>query len=203
MNLEHIIAFNLALAVALISPGPAFLISIQTTLSSGQKSGVWFGAGLGLMAAVWTGLALLGLEAVFQVFPWAYGTVRTLGALYLISVAIKIWRGSGEALQESQNQTQGHALFRGIMVNALNPKSILFAAALLAIVFPPNMLFVENMFVVVNQFVVEFLFYAVLAYTMSRERIRSSYLRLKKYTDRVASLVLAGFGLSLVADRYS
>jgi len=155
------------------------------------------------MAAVWTGLALLGLETVFHVFPWAYGTVKTLGAMYLLFLAINMWRGSEKKLGEGKDYNQGHNFMRGVMLNALNPKSIFFAAAVLAIVFPPNMLLAENMLVVLNQFLVESLFYSLLAFTISRQRIRENYIKLKKTIDRLASIVLGGFGLSLVADRYS
>jgi len=155
------------------------------------------------MAAVWTGLALLGLEAVFLVVPWAYGTVRILGAGYLIYIAIKMWRGSRQELAQISMGNQGQSFFRGVMVNALNPKSVLFAAAMLAIIFPPDMHLSENLFVVLNQFLVEVSFYVLLAYVMSREGIRYSYIKLKKYLDRVASVVLGSFGLSLVTDRYA
>jgi len=203
MDIHNVIAFNLALAVALISPGPAFVISVQTTLSSGCKSGIWFGVGLGLMAAVWTGLALLGLETIFQIFPWAYGAVRICGAAYLIFLAIKMWLGSNERLEEKPRINQGHSFVRGLLVNALNPKSIFFAAAVLAIVFPPNMLFAENLLVVFNQFVVEVAFYAALANFIGRDKVRASYLKTKKSLDRLSSVVLGSFGLSLVAERYT
>ena len=178
------------------------MISVQTTLSSGTKSGVWFGVGLGLMAAVWTGLALLGLETVFQVFPWAYGAVRICAAAYLIYLAINMWLGSNRKLEERSSINQSHSFIRGLMVNALNPKSILFAAAVLAIVFPPNMLFAEHLLVVFNQFLVEVAFYAALAYFIGREKIRTAYIKLKRFIDRFSSVVLGSFGLSLVAERY-
>ncbi len=203
MNLEHLVAFNLALVVALISPGPAFIISIQTTLCFGRKSGVRFGVGLGLMAASWTGLALLGLETVFHVFPWAYGAVRTIGALYLLYIAVKMWQNSDHELNVASDHNEVQTFSRGVMVNALNPKSVLFAAAVLVVVFPPNMLFAENLLVVLNHFVVEVAFYSLLAYVMSREKIRSNYVKVKKFLDRVASVVIGGFGLSLLAERYS
>ncbi len=84
MTIEHLIAFNIALLAAIASPGPALLVAIQTTLSSGRASGIAIGCGMGLMAAVWTLMALLGLEAVFQFVPWAYALVRTIGACYLL-----------------------------------------------------------------------------------------------------------------------
>ena len=203
MDSEHIVAFNLALAVALISPGPAFVMSIQTTLSSGRKSGVHFGIGLGLMAAVWTALALLGLEAVFLVFPWAYGLVKTMGALYLLYIAVKIWKNSVQSLTAGSNQNLSRSFVRGVLVNALNPKSVLFAAAVLVIVFPPKLLFKENVFIVLNHFVVEVIFYSIFAYVMSRQNIREKYIGLKKYLDRISSVVIGGFGLNLLCERYA
>ena len=94
MELSHLIAFNIALIASILSPGPAFLIALKTTLSSGRQVGVAVGAGLGLVASFWTLAALLGLEAVFLAFPWAYAIVKTVGAAYLLYVAYGMWRGA-------------------------------------------------------------------------------------------------------------
>ena len=48
------------------------LLAIRATLSGGRAQGIATGLGLGTMAALWTGMALLGLEAIFTLFPWAY-----------------------------------------------------------------------------------------------------------------------------------
>jgi threonine/homoserine/homoserine lactone efflux protein len=40
MTIEHLIAFNIALFAAIASPGPALLVAIQTTLSSGRTAGM-------------------------------------------------------------------------------------------------------------------------------------------------------------------
>ena len=61
MTIGQLLAFNLALLVAIASPGPALPIAIGTTLSGGRSAGIAVGAGLGLMAATWTLMALLGL----------------------------------------------------------------------------------------------------------------------------------------------
>ncbi len=94
MTIEHLIAFNIALFAAIASPGPALLVAIQTTLSAGRRAGIAIGCGLGLMAATWTMLALLGLEAVLQVVPWAYAVAKFVGAIYLIYIAWGMWRGA-------------------------------------------------------------------------------------------------------------
>jgi len=88
MQIDHILAFNAALLIALISPRPAFLLVLRTGVSCGKFVGLALGAGQGVAAAFWTLAALValvalaGLEGVFQLFPWAYSAVKIVGALY-------------------------------------------------------------------------------------------------------------------------
>lgn len=200
MTLEQLIAFNLALLVAIASPGPALLVAIQTTLSAGRGGGIAIGCGLGLMASLWTLMALLGLETIFQLFPWAYAGARVLGAFYLIFIAWRMWRGARDSI--GTDTRPGRHLFRqGILINALNPKSVLFAAAVLVVIFPPGMTLAEDAIVVLNHLMVEVIFYTCLAYGLGIHAVRSGYLKAKVYFDRFAALVLGGLGLRLLLER--
>jgi len=197
MTTEHLIAFNLALLVAIASPGPALLVAIQTTLSEGRRPGIAIGCGLGLMAATWTLMALLGLDLVFDVFPWAYTVAKIAGALYLIWVAWRIWSSAAEPITGQVRPR--HLAFRdGILINALNPKSVLFAAAILVVIFPPDLSIGETLLIALNHLVVEVLFYSALAMAMSTRATRDRYLAAKVYLDRTAAVVLGAIGLRLL-----
>lgn len=198
MTFENLIAFNLALVVAVASPGPALLIAIRTTLASGRKSGVIKGCGLGLMAATWTLMALLGLETVFTLFPLAYTTAKVAGAAYLLYLAVKIWRGAKETIT-AKAQPVNNAFRQGIFLNLLNPKSVLFSAAVLVVIFPANMGITDNAVVVLNHFAIEMIFYTLLALAMSTDAVSKRYLKAKTYMDRLASLVIGALGLKILA----
>jgi threonine/homoserine/homoserine lactone efflux protein len=200
MTIEHLIAFNIALFAAIASPGPALLVAIQTTLSAGRWAGIAIGCGLGLMAAIWTMLALLGLEAVFQVVPWAYAVAKFVGAIYLIYIAWGMWRGARSRV-EAKIMPARRAFRQGFLINVLNPKSVLFAAAVLIVIFPANMTLAENAIVVLNHLIIEVLFYIGLAFAMSTPAVRNSYLKAKVYLDRTASVVLGGLGIRLLISR--
>ncbi|MEM8797975.1 MAG: LysE family transporter [Pseudomonadota bacterium] len=200
MTFEHLIAFNIALLFAIASPGPALLVAIQTTLSGGRKAGIAVGCGLGLMAAIWTMLALLGLEAVFQLFPWAYATAKIVGALYILYIAWGMWHGARNKI-ESRTLPARHSLRQGFLINVLNPKSVLFAAAVLVVIFPANMSLFENAVVVLNHLIVEILFYSALAFGMSTETVKTGYLKAKVYIDRMAAVVLGALGLRILLSR--
>lgn len=200
MTLEHALAFNLVLLAAIATPGPALLVALQTSLARGTRAGVAVGCGLGLMAATWTGAALIGLEAVFRIFPWAYAAAKILGALYLLYIAVRMWLSARQPV-EQRDLPMGHTFRRGILINLFNPKSALFAAAVLVVVFPADMSMLENAAVVVNHVLVEFAFYTVLALAVNTSAVSRGYLRMKHIIDRTAAVVLGALGIRLLLAR--
>ena len=200
MTATQLLAFNIALLAAIVSPGPALLIAIRTTLNSGRAAGIGIGFGLGSMAATWTMAALLGFEVVFRAFPSAYTAAKTIGAAYLIYVAWKMWRGARKPI-ESCGRPARRAFVQGVLINLLNPKSVLFAGAVLLVVFPAEMSLTDSALVVGNHMLVEFVFYTVLAFGMSSTIVSARYLRAKIYLDRAASLILGALGIRLLTSR--
>jgi len=145
-------------------------------------------------------MALLGLEAVFSVFPWLYSIVKLVGAAYLLYIAYNMWVGARRRAR-SKTRPTSHAFRQGLLLNFLNPKSVLFSAAVLIVVFPAQMSVLEDAAVVLDHLVVELLFYTALAYAMSTRVVSNRYLKVKVYIDRTASVVLGALGLRLLASR--
>lgn len=197
---ENLIVFNIALWVAIVSPGPALLTAIHTTLTAGRAAGIATGCGLGIVASAWTMTALLGFDIVFSLFPGAYFAAKLVGGAYLLYIAYKMWRGARDPVAARQSLARD-AFVRGILVNLLNPKSVLFAAAVLIVVFPPEMSAMNNTVVVANHFLVELVFYTGIALGMSSRAVSSRYLRAKIVLDRVASVILGALGLRLLISR--
>lgn len=200
MEWGQLAAFNLALLAAIAAPGPALLVAMRTTLAEGRWSGVCVGLGLATMAALWTLAALLGLDALFALFPWAYLGLKTLGALYLIWIAVSLWRSAGSAIEASPAR-RGSAFWRGLLINISNPKSVLFAAAVLVVIFPPDLPLGWSLAIALNHFLVEVLFYAALAMLLSRPAVARAYLGAQSWLDRASAIVLGALGLRLLMDR--
>ena len=117
MSVESFLTLNLALVAAMASPGPALLVAVRTTLGGGRDAGIAIGCGLALMAATWTLFALLGLEGIFRLFPWAYTIAKTGGALYLLYIAWQTWRGAKNPVADT-SRPRVHAFRDGIFVNS-------------------------------------------------------------------------------------
>lgn len=200
MTITELAAFNLALLAALASPGPALLYAIRSSVAGGRGAGLLAGLGLAAMAAVWTGLALLGLEGLFRLVPWAYVAIKTLGALYLLWIAWQAWASADSPIADTARPA-ARDFWGGVMVNAANPKSVLFSGAVIVVIFPEGLAPLDQLTIVVNHFAVELIAYSALAMALSQPAARSGYLRLKSVLDRIAGAVLGFLGVRLLIER--
>ncbi|WP_298432756.1 LysE family transporter [uncultured Jannaschia sp.] len=198
LTLAQIGAFNAALLIAVLGPGPAFLVAVQASLTGGRAAGIVTGAGLALMAALWTLAALLGLEALFELFPYAYTALRIGGALLVLVIAVQVWRGARRPIETATPPSTRRAFARGFFLNLGNPKSIIFSAGVLLVIFPPDLRAAEIAFITLNHFVLELVAYAGVATLLARDGVRARYLAAKPLITRAMALVLGGLGLRLL-----
>lgn len=201
LTLAQLLAFNGALLAAMAAPGPALLMAIRASLTAGRVAGIATGFGLGLVAALWTLAALLGLDALFALFPWAYATARIAGAAYLLWVAWGLWREARHPLAEAPPRGGHRHVVQGMLVNLANPKSVLFAAAVIVVIFPADLSLAARLAIAANHLAVEVAVYAALAVLLATPAARAGYLRLKALLDRVAAVVLGALGLRLLIGR--
>ena len=201
MSWESLVAFNAILIAALASPGPAFILAVRTAITEGRLAGIATGAGLGLMASTWTLAALLGLERLFVIAPWSYGALKICGALYLIWIALQTWRHAKDPVDETASPRHRRAFLQGLLVNLGNPKSLLFAGAVIVVVFPQGLDTLGIAVVVANHLALELAFYSIAAIALSAGPARRGYLRLKPMIDRVAATVLGALGLRLILEK--
>ena len=122
-------------AVLCLTPGPAVLFILSCGLARGGRAALWGNAGIlsantfyFIVSAFGLGAVLLGSHDVFTVVKYA-------GAAYLVWLGIQTIRGAGLAIKpnaEAQPRAQGWPmLVRGFVLQAANPKALLFFVALL------------------------------------------------------------------------
>ena len=198
LTVANVLLFNGALLVAAASPGPAFVVCVQSSLSGGRREGTMVGVGLAVVAGLWTLAALAGLELLFELFPFAFAAMKIGGALLVLAIAVQIWRGARDPVAANAGASKRRAFGRGALLNLGNPKSILFSAGVLLVIFPQGLSYAEMAFVTLNHILLEIVVYSVVALLFTRDAVRVRYLAFKPVVARAMALVLAGLGLRLL-----
>ncbi|MBD3663467.1 LysE family translocator [Sulfitobacter aestuariivivens] len=202
LTLGAVLAFNAALLLAILSPGPSLLFLTRQTLTNGRRAGVLTALGLALMAALWTLAALLGVQTLFTLFPWAYAAMKLAGALYLIWLAVQMWRNAARPLtRQSKPVADRRSFLSGMLVNLANPKSVFFAAAVIVVIFPAELSAADKALIFANHLAIELIVQPALALLLGTPLVRTRYLTLKPLFDRAAGTILGVLGLRLLLEK--
>jgi threonine efflux protein len=184
---------------AMMSPGANVLLVSQLAASDRAPSAVFAALGVTVGAAIWALCAVLGVNAVFQVFPGLRLALQVAGGLYLLYVASRLWRSGGAALGTSGPTVSSLAAFRlGFLTNITNPKSALFFGSVFAASFPAALSGALQAAVVAMIVLNALCWHMLLAYLFSRERVRTAYSRTRTIANRVASVAVGALGLGLL-----
>lgn len=191
----------------LISPGVNFILLSQLAASDKSRSAVFAVAGICTGTLVWATSAVLGVHALFQLFPSLRLALQITGGIYLLYVASKLWR-SGATAQGTDVQAPVLTLSPlaacrvGFLTNITNPKPALFFSSVFAASFPavPSALFQITAVAMVVANALAWHFF--LAYMFSRPSIRTAYARSRSGVNRAAGAMVGALGLSLLVNTY-
>ncbi len=206
--MEMIVSLTLilsALFLGAVSPGPSFVLIAKIAMGTSRTDGVAASIGMGIGGVTFSIFALLGLHAILINIPTLYVFLKVLGGLYLLYLAIRIWKGANEPIAIINENCREHStviksFLIGFITQISNPKTAIVYGGIFAALLPadvPNTLYYILPPLV---FVVEAGWYLIVTLVLSTSSPRATYLRSKSLFDRVASSVMAGLGVKLVSS---
>ncbi|OPX11175.1 LysE family transporter [Mycobacterium sp. AT1] len=135
MALDMWLAFVVAAILIAISPGAGAIQAMATGMTHGVRRGYWSIAGMEIGLMLQLSLVAIGLGAAVASSVVAFNVVKWIGVLYLGYLAVRQWRSVTTDLRTKIETTVDGGrlglLTRGFLVNATNPKSLVFFLAVL------------------------------------------------------------------------
>ena len=142
-NLGLIATVTIVHLLALISPGPDFIVACRNAIKYSRKIGIWTAVGFGIGVCVHMSYAFFGFTWVISQSNFLLSSVKYLGAIYLIYLGISslFLKNIKIKLTTDQNSDQIKwytATKMGLLTNLLNPKASLFFLSLFTLVIGPE-----------------------------------------------------------------
>jgi threonine/homoserine/homoserine lactone efflux protein len=186
--------------LAVASPGPSTVLVVQTAAVAGRRGGLVAAFAMMLGAVAWAAAALYGLQALFAQFAWLYRVFQVAGGLFLIYLAVMMWRHARDPLPEFATLTGGsdwQVFTRALLLQLSNPKIMVFFGSIFLSVLPHDMpAWMQGTVLAIVAFD-EFTWFALLALMFSGGTARAFYRRAKFWLDRIMGGALALLGLRL------
>ncbi|NDV02124.1 LysE family translocator [Pseudoroseicyclus tamaricis] len=195
--------FLLTAFVICLTPGIGVIYTLGTALGGGVRAGVWAAVGCTLATVVHLGVAALGLAAILHSSALLFQALKFAGVAYLLWMAWGVLRETGAlSIRAAEAQPAGRLVWRGIVLNILNPKLPLFFLAFLPQFLSPEAALAEVAELGLAFSAVTFatfVLYAALA-ASGRHLILGSE-RAMAWMRRAFAASFAGLGLKLALER--
>ncbi len=140
--IDQLLLFLSVSALLTLSPGPDIIYVISQSMAHGSKSGIATALGLVSGIPIHTTLLAFGLALVIRDHPTVFWVIKMLGAVYLFYLAYTAYQSSEEIqFSAAEGMQSGYLKLykRGLLMNLINPKVIIFFLA-----FFPGFLWDEN-----------------------------------------------------------
>lgn len=203
MDLYTWAIFALAFTGATLIPGPAMLLALKDGMERGAAGAI--PGILGVIAAgiIWASVSLSGLSLVLQSGTVIFRIFRTVGAVYLIWLGLRMLLAKGgdsreEDAPEKGEEGRGNLFRRGFLVGISNVKAIIFFGAFFPQFLDPKGPVLVQYGILLSSLCV-LIFLCMMAYSVTggtiapllrRERVRRG-------VDRVSGGLFIAFGTLL------
>ena len=192
--------------LAVASPGPDFAVVVRESVARGQRSGSWTAIGVGSGILLHVGYSLLGIGLIVSQSIMLFNLFKWLAAGYLLYLGFQALRAKPVAVDNLASSASSVAISPrraftvGFVTNGLNPKATLFFLSLFTVVIDPHTPLAVQAAYGLYLACATGVWFCLVAWLFSRERVRSGFARMGHWFDRVTGAVLIGLGVRLAVS---
>ncbi len=192
--------------LAVMSPGPDFVLISKNSLVYSRKTGIYTALGLALGIAVHVTYSLLGIALIISKSIVIFSTIKFLGAGYLVYIGIKSLGAKPASVKTdvaSPNEEMGKwaAIKTGFLTNVLNPKATLFFLAVFTQVIHTTTPAIVKVLYGVEMSAMTFIWFSFVAVVLSHSKIKEKFTKIQHHVERGMGAVLIALGLKVAFSR--
>lgn len=192
--------------LAVMSPGPDFVMITRNSLIYSRRSGIYSAVGLGLGMAVHATYSLIGIGLIIAKSIVIFSILKFIGAAYLIYFGYKCLCAKAPDLKNSptskcRDLSRLAAIRIGFLTNILNPKATLFFLALFTQVVSPQTPKIIQILYAAEMSLMTFLWFAFVCVILSQKRVQAKFFLVQHWFERVFGVLLIALGIKVALSQ--
>lgn len=195
--------------LALLSPGPDFVVTVRYSTTRSRRDGALVGLGVTSAIAIWAGTSMFGLVALLSQVSWLYDSVRIAGALYLAYLGIQALLAARRGTAQEPAQEPSEAPLQrspwkvwrvGFLTNIGNPKAAVFFGSLFSALLPAHpALWLQGIALSV-MLVMAIGWFTAVAFLFSLAPVTRVYRRTKRAVDAITGCIFVALAGRLATE---
>jgi len=192
----------LAHFLAVISPGPDFIMITRNSLIYSRRTGVYSAIGLGLGILVHVIYSLVGIGLIISQSIVLFNIIKFAGAGYLIYIGYKSLTSKSSKTDiivgNQRKDLSGLAAIRiGFVTNVTNPKATLFFLSLFTLIVTPSTPLFIKILMGAEMSIVTSLWFILVAFLTSHRLVKSKISGIQHFAEKFIGIVLIALGIKV------
>ena len=187
--------------LAVMSPGPDFVLVSQNSLMHSRKTGIYTAIGLGLGILVHVTYSLIGIGLIISRSILLFSILKFICAGYLIYIGYKAVRAKKSVIaidnKAKDNLGRLATIRMGFLTNVFNPKVTLFFFALFTQVINPHTPKLIELVYGLEMSTMTFVWFALVATILSHQIIKKRFVAIQHYLERSFGVILIALGIKV------
>jgi RhtB (resistance to homoserine/threonine) family protein len=200
------ITLTLLMILAIISPGPDFIIVTKNSLNYSRIAGIYTALGVSFGAMLLAAISVLGLVIVIMKSVMLFNILKFAGAIYLIYLGFKTFfivsklnaSSASNNINSSALISNLEAFKQGFLCATLNPKAMLFFTALFTTIFELHILYLLKIAYAVEVTFLYFIWFVLLSYLITQPTIRLALDKVQFYINKILGVFLILLGIHVM-----
>ncbi len=187
--------------LAVMSPGPDFILVMRNSLVYSRNAGIYSALGLALGILIHVTYSLIGIGLLISKSILLFTVIKFFGAGYLVYIGYKSLRSKPKEVVIEENIQSDIGKFAavrmGFLTNVLNPKVTLFFLALFTQVISPMTPKAIQLVYGLEMSAMTFVWFGIVATALSHGMTKNRFLRIQRRLEQVFGVLLIAFGVKV------
>ena len=182
-------------ALAIISPGPNFILVTNTALNRSRSEGVLTSMGVATGSGIFAFAGLVGLLPLVHSLPHFAEIMRFVGGGYLVWIGLGLLRTRrSEIVPKATDKAIGTSAMvayrTGMLTNLTNPKAWAFYLSLFTLVMGPDFPLWGKVFLNISMFLISLVWYTSVACLVSSRTFQPLFLSYRPVIQGILGCLL-------------
>ncbi len=189
------------LFLAVMSPGPDFVMVLRNSLRHGRGAGLASALGVACGCLLSFTLVVLGLKILFSyhVIKVAFSLICGVYLMYIGFLSIRNKSQHQQLFGEKHTSVHLWRYFKnGLLTNLFNPKLYTLSAAILTYTEQQHPSLVTNVAIVVGQGIMALLWFSAVSIVFSYSRVQSTYLQKERLINILVGVIFIVLGIRII-----
>ena len=200
MTLIFWLQFAAVCVAGAMSPGPSLALVIRNSTKFSRIAGLMTAIGHGLGMGIYAVFAVTGLVIVITTNVYLFQLIQILGICFLLYFGIQFILQKSNEIIIDDNQKNINSFIQGFSISILNPKILIWFAAIFSQFVNVNGTFTSNSILVLTASIIDCIWYVIVALVVTSYGLNNFFQKRIDIIQKVSGFTLVLIGIILIID---